>query len=126
MNENYKVLEVFEYSTEAQLVKSKLESENVDCVLKDEKTIDSDPLISQAIGGVKLMVLKQQFLKAQAIYNEIRHYEKDDSGNPIICPNCGSIKILIAPLERKNLFFMLFPFFEKTRYLCNKCDTIFT
>ncbi|MDX1470478.1 MAG: DUF2007 domain-containing protein [Flavobacteriaceae bacterium] len=125
MNENYRVLEVFEYSTEAQLVKSKLESENIEAVLKDEKTIDSDPLISQAIGGVKLMVLREQYIKAKAIYDKIRNYEKDKNGNPIHCPNCDSTRILVAPLERRNLFFMLFPFFEKTKYICNQCDTIF-
>lgn len=125
MNEKYRVLEVFEYSTEAQLVKSKLESENVEAVLKDEKTIDSDPLISQAIGGVKLMVLREQYIKAKAIYDEIRNYERDKNGQPIHCPNCDSTRILIAPLERRNLFFMLFPFFEKTKYICNQCDTIF-
>ncbi len=125
MKDDYRVLEVFEYSTEAQLIKSKLESENILTMLMDEKTIDSDPLISQAIGGVKLMVLKVQYIKAKAIYDSIRQYETDEEGNPMNCPKCNSNKILIGPLERRNLFFMLFPFFEKSRYICNNCNTIF-
>lgn len=116
---------MFEYSTEAQMVKSKLDSEDISTMLMDEKTIDSDPLISQAIGGVKLLVHKRDFIKAKAIFDQIREYETDDEGNPMYCIKCNSSRILIAPLERKNIFFMLFPFFERKRYFCNSCNTIF-
>lgn len=125
MKDNYTVLEVFEFSSEAQVIKSKLEAENIDAVLMDEKTIDSDPLISQAVGGVKLLVHHEDFKKASVIYNGIREYRKDEEGNDIHCPQCTSTCILIAPLERKNIFYMLFPFFEKTKYICNDCNTIF-
>ncbi|MFC4635152.1 DUF2007 domain-containing protein [Dokdonia ponticola] len=125
MKDNYTVLEVFEFSSEAQVIKSKLEVENIDAVLMDEKTIDSDPLISQAVGGVKLLVYNEDLKKARAIYNEIRQYSKDEEGNDIHCPQCNSTRVLIAPLERKNIFYMLFPFFEKTKHICNDCNTIF-
>jgi len=42
----FTTLAVFEYSTEAHLIKSKLDSEGIRTLLFDEKTIDSDPLIS--------------------------------------------------------------------------------
>lgn len=125
MSDNYTILAVFEYSTEAQLMKSKLDSENIRTMLKDEKTIDSDPLISQAIGGVKLGVHNEDFKKAIAVYNEIRVYQKDENGNALNCPNCNSSRILVAPPERKNIFYMLFPFFEKTKHICNDCKTVF-
>lgn len=125
MNDNYTVLATFEYSTEAQLAKSRLDAEGISTMLMDEKTIDSDPLISQAIGGVKLLVLNDDLQKALKIYNAIRAYEVDKNGNPIPCPSCNSTHILIAPLERKNIFYMLFPFFEKTKYICNTCKSIF-
>ncbi len=125
MNSNYVLLDAFEFSTEAQIVKTRLNAEGIDTILKDEKTIDSDPLISQALGGVKLYVHKEYTLKAIAIYDTIRTYEVDSNGNAIHCVNCASTKILIAPLARKNIFYMLFPFFESTRYICNSCKTIF-
>ncbi|WP_405609932.1 DUF2007 domain-containing protein [Polaribacter sp. Asnod1-A03] len=125
MNDNYKILAVFDYSTEAHVTKSKLDSEGLKTLLMDEKTIDTDPLVSNAIGGVKLLVHKNDFDKAATIYNEIRTYQKDKNGNDIFCPNCNSTKILIAPLKRKNIFFMLFPFFEKTKHICNNCKTVF-
>ncbi|WP_166383589.1 MULTISPECIES: DUF2007 domain-containing protein [unclassified Polaribacter] len=125
MNDNYKILAVFEYSTEAHITKTKLDSEGFKTLLMDEKTIDTDPLVSNAIGGVKLLVHKDDFEKAATIYNEIRVYQKDENGNDIFCPNCNATQILIAPLKRKNIFYMLFPFFEKTRRICNNCKTVF-
>ncbi len=125
MQDNYTILAVFEYSTEAQVVKTKLDSEDIRTMLMDEKTIDSDPLISQAIGGVKLLVHNNDLEKAATIYNQIRAYVKDEEGNDIHCPKCNSTKILVAHLQRKNIFFMLFPFFESKKFICNDCKTIF-
>jgi hypothetical protein len=125
MIDNYTILTTFPYSSEAQITKSKLEAEGIRVLLLDEKTIDSDPLISQAIGGVKLLVYNDDAEEALKIYNRIRLYEKDNAGDAIVCPNCQSTKILTAELTRKNIFYMLFPFFEKTKFRCNVCNTIF-
>ena len=125
MIDHYTILATFPYSTEAQITKTKLENEGIRTMLIDEKTVDSDPLISQAIGGVKLMVYNDDLNEAIKIYNRIRAYEKDKHGNAIVCVNCESTKILIAEPERKNIFYMLFPFFEKTKYRCNVCNTKF-
>lgn len=125
MRNHYTILAVFEYSTEAQVIKAKLDSEQIKTLLMDEKTIDSDPLLSQAIGGVKLLVHNNDLKKASNIYNNIRVYEKDKHGNAINCPNCNTTKILIADVQRKSIFYMLFPFFESKKLICNNCKTIF-
>jgi hypothetical protein len=125
MNDNYTVLAIFEYSSEAQITKAKLEAEGVQTLLMDEKTIDSDPLISGAIGGVKLLVHNDDVLKAKRIYSQIRVYATDENNHLYSCPNCASNKVLVAPLERKNVFYMLFPFFEKTKRKCTICQTVF-
>ena len=125
MQDSYTILAVFKYSTEAQTVKSKLDSEEIQTMLMDEKTIDTDPLLSNAIGGVKLLVHNNDIEKAITIYNEIRYYEKDKDGNNLYCPSCNSSKILVADLQRKNIFYMLFPFFEKRKLICNDCKTVF-
>ena len=125
MHDNYTVLDIFEYSTEAQVTKTKLEAEGLQVMLMDEKTVDSDPLISQAIGGVKLLVHNDDVADAKRIYSRIRSYAKDENDQLFVCPNCSSNKVLIAPLQRKNVFYMLFPFFEKTRKQCTVCNTIF-
>ncbi len=125
MREDYTILTVFEYSTEAQVIKSKLDSEGISTMLMDEKTIDSDPLLSQAIGGVKLLVANKDLEKASKIYADIRTYEKDENGDEIHCPNCNSHRILVAESQRKSFFYMLFPFFESRKLICNDCQTIF-
>ena len=125
MNDNFEILAVFNYSTEAHVTKSRLDSDGFETMLMDETTIDTDPLVSNAIGGVKLLVHKKDFEKAALVWNEIRTYQKDADGNEISCPNCKSTRVLVAEAQRKNIFYMLFPFFEKTRHICNNCKTIF-
>ena len=44
----------FEFPADVQILKSKLESEGIPVFLRDENTLNSDPIISNAIGGVKL------------------------------------------------------------------------
>ena len=61
MNDNFTNLAVFEFSTEAYVTKSRLDSEGFKTMLMDEKTIDTDPLVSNAIGGVKLLVHQNDF-----------------------------------------------------------------
>ena len=125
MRNDYIILTVFEYSTEAQVIKAKLDSEGLRTMLMDEKTIDTDPLLSQAIGGVKLLVHASDLKKASEIYNSIRVYEKNNKGEAINCPKCNGTKILVAEPQRKSIFFMLFPFFEHRKLICNDCKTIF-
>jgi len=72
-----------------------------------------------------LKVVSEDIGKALKIYNEIRVYETDDTGNDIHCKKCNSTRILVAPIQRKSIFYMLFPFFEKRRHICNDCKTIF-
>jgi len=61
---NWITIKTFWLSHEPTMVKSYLESEGIDCFLKDELTINSDPLISNAIGGVKLQVQEEDYARA--------------------------------------------------------------
>ncbi len=123
MESKFYHLASFEYVADVQIVKGKLESEGIPVFLRDENTLNSDPLISNAIGGVKLQVYSRDKDMAIAIYNEIRAYAIDDSGNPIVCPNCKAQKS--EPYyNRKGVFYKLFPFFEKRKYKCLNCGII--
>lgn len=123
MEEKFYLLASFEYVADVQIIKGKLESEGIPVFLRDENTLNSDPIISNAIGGVKLQVYAKDKDKALAIYNEIRAYAVDDNGNPIICPNCKAQKSE-SYYERKSIFHKLFPFFEKRKYKCLSCGII--
>lgn len=113
----------FDYPADVQILKGKLESENIPVFLKDENTLNSDPLISYAIGGVKLQVYTKHRKRALAIYNEIRAYAVDNNRNPIVCPNCKAKKSEVY-YSRKGIFLKLFPFFESRKYKCLQCGMI--
>ncbi|NJB71205.1 hypothetical protein GGR42_001667 [Saonia flava] len=123
MKQKFFTLGAFEFPADAQIIKGKLESEGIDVFLIDENTINSDPLISGAIGGVKLQVYSSDKKKALHIYNEIRNYAVDDNGELIVCPNCKAKKSEVY-YTRKGLFYKLFPFFEERKYKCLNCNII--
>lgn len=50
--------------TEAHLVQGYLESEGIECFLKDELTTQVNNFYSNAVGGVKVMVRKEDYEKA--------------------------------------------------------------
>ena len=123
MEDKFYQLATFEYVADVQIVKGKLESEGIPVFLRDENTLNSDPIISNAIGGVKLQVYSKDKERAVAIYNEIRAYAIDNEGEPIVCPNCKAQKSE-AYYNRKGVFYKLFPFFEKRKYKCLNCGMI--
>jgi len=123
MNTKFYTLGTFEFPADALIIKGKLESEGITVFLRDEATINSDPLISTAIGGVKLQVYSTDKEAAKQIYDEVRRYASDDFGNPILCPNCKAAKSEIY-YSRNTIFYKLFPFFEPRKYKCMQCNFI--
>lgn len=124
----------FQYSSEAQIIKGRLEAEGIEVFLSDHLTIDTDPLISNAIGGVKLKVFSHQREQALEILKTIRKYSIDDEGNSINCPNCNSEKIdLFSTIkDAKSLIWFIFgvlfsslPFYTRHKYRCEACKTEF-
>ncbi len=123
MKQEFYILGAFEYAADVQVIKSKLESEGIPVFLRDENTLNTDPLISSAIGGVKISVYTRDKDRALEIYNEIRPYALDKDGNPIVCPNCKASRSEVY-YTRKSLLHKLFPFFEKKKYKCLNCQMI--
>ncbi|OYQ34449.1 hypothetical protein CHU92_11900 [Flavobacterium cyanobacteriorum] len=124
----------YQYTSEALIIKGKLQSEGIDVFMADNHTIDFDPLISNAIGGVKLFVRNVDAGKAKQILFAINRYSVDDSGNPVICPQCSSSQVdLVSTIkDLKSLFSFLFslllgllPFYVKYKYCCNNCKNQF-
>jgi hypothetical protein len=134
MTDTFKTIARFQYSSEAQIIKGRLEADGIEVFLSDHLTIDTDPLISNAIGGVKLKVLSHQSEQALEILDSIRKYSMDDEGNSIVCPNCKSEKIeLFSTIkDAKSLIWFIFgvlfsslPFYTKHKYRCEACQTEF-
>ena len=81
---NYVELRSFDNYIEANIVLKMLQNENINCHLKDEHIITIDPLLSPAIGGMKLMVDPTHIERAWDIINSAEEqYLKS-----ISCPVC--------------------------------------
>lgn len=55
----------------AHIALGRLKEEFINCYLQDEYTVTIDPLLSNAIGGIKLMVAETQAQRALDILNSI-------------------------------------------------------
>ena len=123
MSEELVTLGSFEFLSDVQVIKGRLESEGITVVLKDENTVSIDPFASNALGGIKLQVYESDKERAQNIYKEVRNYAIDDEGNLIVCPNCKATQSEVY-YSRKSIFHKLFPFFESKKYRCLNCNFI--
>lgn len=134
VNKNFVTLQVFQYSSEAQIIKGRLEAEGIPVFLRDEFTIDTDPFLSQAIGGVKLRVEEKDEAKAREVLNDISTYSFDDAGEALHCPNCDSTKIDYVTTVRDaksiaafalSILVVALPIHTKYEYRCEECKTKF-
>jgi hypothetical protein len=60
----------FDNYISAHIVLSRLQDAGINCHLKDEYTITIDPLLSPALGGMKLMVVASQVQRAIEVLEE--------------------------------------------------------
>lgn len=134
MQNTFVTIAKFQYSAEAEIIKGRLESDGVKVFLKDNITIDTDPLVSNAIGGIKLKVLAKDEEKALEILKSIEAYSINDHGEPIICPNCEKNHIglysTINSFKSLVSFIIGFitgtlPFSTRYQYKCEDCNTEF-
>ncbi|MFH6997717.1 DUF2007 domain-containing protein [Flavobacterium sp. FlaQc-57] len=134
MDENFKLVRSYQYSAEAQIFCGKLESEGVEVYLRDMNTVDSNPIWSNAVGGVKLFVKSQDFEKANKILSDISQFSFNENNELIKCLSCGAeeIEMVTSIKDTKtllafvfSLLFVLMPFYSKHRYKCNICKVEF-
>jgi hypothetical protein len=91
-------LQSFDNYIDAHIVLGRMEEEGIQCWLKDENTITVTPIFNNAVGGIKLMVNREQLEKASRLLNQFQQEKKSKLG----CPNCGSNDIELIP-SRKPL-----------------------
>jgi hypothetical protein len=128
---NLKKIAVFNYSAEAFTCKGRLEVEGIPVFMRDNFTVDADPLFSQAIGGVKLYVKETDYERGLQVLEEINKYSLTNEGEPIICPRCRSNKVQMLSVINDvksifsfiiGLFLIVLPFYVKYIYVCDNCE----
>lgn len=129
--ETFLLIGQYQYSTEALIYKGKLESENIEVFIRDNNFVDTNPLYSNAVGGVKLYVNNNDSERAIEILLRINKYSLDDNNKLVKCPKCSAeqIKMVTSIKDWKTLLslvfsflFILFPFYAKYKYKCDNCN----
>src|SRR5687767_10732592 len=94
------VLQSFNNYIEAHIVMGRLEEEGIRCWLKDEATATVTPFLVNDMGGIKIMVVEEQYDRALGILQEINAAKRAK----YICPSCGSsnIELIITPDKLSN------------------------
>ena len=132
--EKFTLLRRFQYSSEAIIYQGKIESQGIEVFMRDNNIVDSNPLYSNAVGGVKMFVKTVDFDKANEILGDVSLYSVDDDNELMKCPKCGAEKVdmITSIKDWKSFFsFVLFiilyiaPFSAKHKYQCESCKTEF-
>jgi DNA-directed RNA polymerase subunit RPC12/RpoP len=94
-----KYLQVWSYDNyiNAHLAMASLKNEGIECWLKDENTVTIDPILANAVGGIKLMVPEPDARRAWELLNKLR----EDYKKTIPCPNCHSTNMELVSTPRK-------------------------
>ena len=123
------LLQTYTNYMDAHIIFGRLESEGIHCWLKDEHTVTINPIWSQTVGGIKLMVAKDQAEEAMQL---IQQYEAERR-QQFVCPSCNSGNIELVSSNRKasnwiqtiiGFLFTINPPVEKTWH-CFNCKAEF-
>ncbi|NCU05920.1 MAG: DUF2007 domain-containing protein [Chitinophagaceae bacterium] len=91
------ILNTYDNYIDANLHLMQLQEEGINCWLKDEHTVTIDPILTNAIGGIKLMVHETQKERAKDLLRTIINKAKENRA----CPKCGSLNVEYIVSNRK-------------------------
>lgn len=94
---NYIIAQVYSNYIDANIIMGRLEEEGINCWLKDENTVTIDPILTNAVGGIKLMVAEPQAERAFELLREFRNEQQ----SILKCPRCGSTNVEFVTTPRK-------------------------
>ena len=102
---NFVPIQSYTNYIDAHIAMGRLEEEGIRCWLKDENTVTIDPILTNAVGGIKLMVAKDQADRAEELLSSIEAERKNKQS----CPKCGShnIDFVTTPRKPGNWFSVL-------------------
>ena len=138
MNEEIITIKTSMFPAEVIVLKFRLEEEGISCFLNDDNIVSVHPLISSAVGGVKVNIKKSDLNKALDVINQLENerkivnekWEKEYYHVDKFCPKCESflvytkkhsviksvINILFFPL------YLIIQTFTKKQFYCANCN----
>ena len=134
MTKKWVTVGTFSQGVDAHLARTKLESEGIQCMVSDEYLVRVNWLLSNAVGGVKLMVPAWDVEHAKEVLRPKPHLveaadpnERDPEDADLICPRCHSYDVYYHRFNKRiaNLLVLFFgftlPWFSR-RWICKQCD----
>ncbi len=123
-------VESFNNYIDAHIVLGRLKDEGIDCWLKNEATTTIIPIWTIAIGGIQLMVKREQFQRAGHLLKRMQEEKKSNC----VCPECFSHNVEYINTMRKpvnwlsaviTFFLGDFALMPEQRYHCFHCRAEF-
>ena len=123
---SFVILKSFTNYIDAHLVLSRMKDEGVNCWLNNEHTTTIMPIWTNAIGGIQLMVHRNQLQKASYILKVIEEERREN----MACPDCNSTNVEYINTIRKpanwlsaavSFFLGDYAVMPEQRYHCFNC-----
>ncbi|MDB5230482.1 MAG: hypothetical protein JWN76_1287 [Chitinophagaceae bacterium] len=114
---------------DAALAQGVLESAGIDCFLQDVHSVTINPVLTNAIGGIKLRVRSEDYEQASNLLSSGENKDVHPQ-----CPDCGSVNTsLSVDLPSKTWFSLLLEALTSSslsskgqlHYQCNECKVKF-
>jgi len=109
---DFLLLQSFTNYIDAHIMLGRLQVEGINCWLKDENVVTVNPILTNATGGIKVMVAADQFEHAKNLLLEF----DEEKRNNFTCPYCnsGNIELISSNKEPANWLSVLtgFLFFQ--------------
>lgn len=122
----------YETALEANRDKQILAEKGIQSFIANEQLIQSDWLLSQAVGGIQLQVFEEDVEKAKQALEDYKENEKyslevehtiKDPEFDFVCPKCGSNHIYRD--DSATSFFGV-SILTSHKFVCYYCENVFT
>ena len=81
--DQFVTIRTFTYAMDLAVIRGKLESEGIECFAQDEMMAQTNPLYSNAIGGIKLQVRRSDAERATEVLKEGGYLSGTDQPTPL-------------------------------------------
>lgn len=131
------VIQQYDSPVEANIMRTKLEANDIPCFLSDENIVGLNPLYSVAVGGAKLHVFEKDKERALQILKETCNEEELEQEEPehgknleMQCPECHSFNVSYGPATQRrfsllmvllSLLLAVYPFQSRKAWHCFDC-----
>ncbi len=122
----------YETALEANRDKQILAKSDIQSFIANEQTIQSDWLLSQALGGIQLQVFEDDFEKAEKILADYHENDKfalevehtvENPAFDFVCPKCGSNHIY---RDDSSTSFFGISLLSSHKFVCYYCENEFS